>query len=218
MHHLILSALAFSLILFNEAKAQSFDPSAVDKDLYKHQKVGQPYKIMGKRYKPKHDPKYDETGLAQWYGDKFHGKLTATGETFDKNGITAAHRTLPLNSMVLVTNLETGQTLTVRLNDRGPFVGGRLIDLSEGAAEALGIRDKGLGRVRVQYAGPADPMASKRMAYTPSTQIPYAPDSTRPVKAFEQNNQTLHISRPIHLVAPEASIPTVISGDDTQPD
>lgn len=138
---------------------KSFDQAGIDTDLYSHQKVGRPYSIEGKRYTPKHNPSYDETGIASWYGPNFHGKLTANGETYDKNGMTAAHKTLPLNSMVVVTNLENGKQITLRLNDRGPFVDGRIIDLSQGAAKAIGIA--GLGKVRVQYAGPADPMESK---------------------------------------------------------
>jgi len=93
----------------------SFDMAQVDTKLYTHQKVGRPYKIAGKRYVPKHEPSYDETGIASWYGPNFHGKLTANGETYDKNGLTAAHKTLPLNSNVFVTNLENGKTITVRL-------------------------------------------------------------------------------------------------------
>ncbi|NNE58731.1 MAG: septal ring lytic transglycosylase RlpA family protein [Hellea sp.] len=118
-------------------------------------KIGKPYKVAGQSYTPKHNPDYDKIGVASWYGDKFHGKPTANGEAYDKNALTAAHKTLPLNSYVYVTNLETGKSLKVRLNDRGPFIDGRIIDLSEAAAGALGIRGEGLGRVRVQYAGAA---------------------------------------------------------------
>lgn len=139
---------------------QQFDQASVDSDLYKHQRVGNRYTILGKSYTPEHRPDYDVTGVASWYGDKFHGKPTATGETYDMSDLTAAHKTLPLNSMLFVTNVENGKTLMVRLNDRGPFVGDRIIDLSKASAQALGIT--GLGQVRVQYAGPADPMASSR--------------------------------------------------------
>ncbi len=159
-------------------KADNFDPKKVDRDLYKHQKVGKKYKVMGESYKPKHDPGYDKKGLASWYGDKYHGKPTATGEIFDKHAMTAAHKTLPLNSMLHVTNLETGETLMVRLNDRGPFVKGRIIDLSEAAARRLGIIDQGTARVRVRYAGPADPMAPNRMVAAPQPRtapMPYTP-------------------------------------------
>ena len=139
---------------------QQFDQASVDPDLYKHQRVGKQYTIMGKSYTPQHKPDYDVTGVASWYGDKFDGKPTATGETYDMNDLTAAHKTLPLNSMLFVTNIENGKTLMVRLNDRGPFIGDRIIDLSKASAQALGIT--GLGQVRVQYAGPADPMAANR--------------------------------------------------------
>lgn len=155
-------------------QAKTFDQASVDPDLYKHQKVGRRYTIMGKSYTPNHQPNYDVTGVASWYGDKFHGKPTATGEKFDKNALTAAHKTLPLNSMLFVTNLENGKTLMVRLNDRGPFIGDRIIDLSQASAKALGIGSQGLGKVRVQYAGPADPMAAYgRAPVRPAAPIPF---------------------------------------------
>ena len=143
------------------APTERFDAANVDRNLYPHQRVGGIYSIMGKKYKPKHEPKYDEEGLASWYGDKFHGKPTATGEIFDKYELTAAHKTLPLNSMLHITNLDTGESALVRLIDRGPF-NGRLIDLSEEAARELNVLEAGMARVRVRYAGPADPMASTR--------------------------------------------------------
>lgn len=158
-------------------EVDNFDQKRVDKDLYKHQKIGEKYSMMGETYKPKHDPKYDEKGLASWYGDKYHGKPTATGEIFDKNDFTAAHKTLPLNSMLHVQNLDTGQAIMVRLNDRGPFIEGRIVDLSEAAARELGIIHQGTARVRVRYAGPADPMAATRMVEAPraATPMPYQP-------------------------------------------
>ena len=163
-----------------------FDQSRIDRDLYKHQKVGKTYTIMGKSYTPKHNPDYDEEGIASWYGDKFHGKPTATGEIYDKNDLTAAHKTLPLNSWAYVTNLENGRTLMVRLNDRGPFIGDRIIDLSEAAANALGTKGQGLGKVRVQYAGPADANAAKRVVAAPSPQYsaPAPIAAPRPVQEY----------------------------------
>jgi len=101
--------------------ATKFKQKRIDKTLQSHQRVGKPYKIKGKTYKPKHEPKYDETGIASWYGPRFHGKPTASGEAFNMNAITAAHTTLPLNSLLHVTNLENGKEIFVRLNDRGPF-------------------------------------------------------------------------------------------------
>ena len=166
-----------------QPQGRVFDQSRIDTQLYKHQKVGKTYTVMGGTYTPRHQPDYDVTGTASWYGPKFHGKPTATGETFDKRDLTAAHKTLPLNSMLFVTNLENGRTLMVRLNDRGPFVGDRILDLSEASAEALGMKRQGKARVRVQYAGPADPMASQhtlpkrapRPAPMPEANIAQAP-------------------------------------------
>ena len=134
-----------------------FDASEVDHDLYAHQRIGKRYTIMGKSYKPKHQPKYDVTGTASWYGPNFHGKPTASGEIFDMNALSVAHKTLPLHSLVHVENVETGASLILRVNDRGPFVGKRIIDLSKAAAKELGLLESGLKEVRVRYAGPADP-------------------------------------------------------------
>ncbi len=119
------------------------------------QKIGRPYQINGVWYVPARQDNYHKTGVASWYGAKFHGRSTANGEVFDMNAISAAHTTLPLPSIVRVTNLENGRSLTVRVNDRGPFVDGRIIDLSRAAARALGFEQAGTARVRVRYLGPA---------------------------------------------------------------
>lgn len=118
-------------------------------------KVGKPYQVGGIWYVPREQPNYDETGVASWYGEQFHLKATANGERFDMATVSAAHTTLPLPSMVEVTNLENGRKLIVRVNDRGPFVGDRIIDLSREAARQLGYERQGLARVRVKYVGPA---------------------------------------------------------------
>ena len=120
-----------------------------------HYKVGKSYQVNGKWYHPKEDPNYSRVGTASWYGEQFHGRLTANGEIFDMNRMSAAHTTLPLPSMVEVTNLENGRSVVVRLNDRGPFVGDRIIDMSRAAARELGFERQGTARVRVRYAGPA---------------------------------------------------------------
>ena len=114
-----------------------------------------PYQVGGIWYVPHEQLGYDETGIASWYGDAFNMKATATGEIFDMNQFSAAHTTLPLPSMVEVTNLDNGRRLTVRVNDRGPFVGGRIIDLSHAAAQELGYDRAGVAHVRVRYVGPA---------------------------------------------------------------
>ena len=114
-------------------------------------KVGNPYQVAGVWYYPQEQPDYDETGIASWYGSEFSGRMTADGEVFDRNTISAAHPTLPMPVNVRVTNLENGRSIIVRVNDRGPYVNGRIIDLSERAADLLGYRGKGTARVRVTY-------------------------------------------------------------------
>lgn len=114
-------------------------------------KVGSPYQIDGQWYYPKEDENYDRQGIASWYGPNFHGKPTANGEVFDQNLVTAAHPTLPMPIYARVTNLENGRSLVVRINDRGPFVSDREIDLSRRSAELLGYLNQGTARVRVQY-------------------------------------------------------------------
>jgi rare lipoprotein A len=114
-----------------------------------------PYQVNGRWYYPEDQPDYDKVGTASWYGDAFNGKPTADGEIFDMYGYSAAHKTLPLPSMVEVTNLDNGRSMQLRVNDRGPFVDDRLIDLSKAAADKLGVLRPGLARVRVRYVGPA---------------------------------------------------------------
>ncbi len=113
-------------------------------------KIGKPYLIGGVWYYPAENYHYAETGVASWYGTKFHGRKTANGEIYDMNGLTAAHRTLPLPSIVRVTNLRNGRAIKVRINDRGPFARGRIIDLSRRAAQLLGFRNQGTAPVRVE--------------------------------------------------------------------
>ncbi len=113
-------------------------------------KIGQPYQINGIWYYPKDDQNYDQTGIASWYGHPFHGQPTANGETYDMDSLTAAHQTLPLPSYVRVTNLDNGRSIVVKVNDRGPFVNGRIIDLSRRAARLLGFYDQGTAKVRVE--------------------------------------------------------------------
>lgn len=118
-------------------------------------KVGAPYQVGGRWYNPREQPDYDRIGIASWYGADFHGRKTANGEIFDMHALTAAHPTLPLPSYAYVTNPANNRTILVRINDRGPYVGERMIDLSKRSADVLGLRQGGTGRVRVRYAGPA---------------------------------------------------------------
>jgi len=119
-------------------------------------KVGQPYQVDNVWYYPREQPDYDETGIASWYGPTFYGHPTANGEMYDGNKLTAAHKTLPLPVNVRVTNLDNGKSLVVRVNDRGPFARGRIIDLSKRAAELLDVVQTGTARVRITYLARAD--------------------------------------------------------------
>lgn len=119
-------------------------------------KIGKPYTVRGATYKPADDPDYDEVGYASWYGEELSGARTANGERFIPGGITAAHRTLPLPSYVEITAIETGRTILVRINDRGPFTSGKLIDLSRGAAEQLGVDGRSRAPVRVRRVTPSE--------------------------------------------------------------
>ena len=118
--------------------------------------VGKPYSIGGRTYYPKEDPSLDQTGVASWYGgDYHHGTRTANGEVYDRGTLTAAHKTMPLPSYARVTNLKNGRSIVVRVNDRGPYVGNRIVDISEKTAEMLDMKRHGLGQVRLQYIGRA---------------------------------------------------------------
>jgi rare lipoprotein A len=118
-------------------------------------RVGKPYTVAGRVYVPEEDANYREEGLASWYGDDFHGRLTANGEVFDMDSLSAAHPTLPMPCYARVTNLSNGKSLIVRVNDRGPYHGNRLIDVSHKAADLLDFRSNGVARVRVEYVGRA---------------------------------------------------------------
>ena len=121
-------------------------PNTAGRGMYK---VGAPYTIDGVTYTPQEEFDHVETGVASWYGPGFHGKYTANGEVYDQSEHTAAHRTLQMPSVVRVTNLDTGRSTTVRINDRGPYARNRVLDLSRAAAEDLGIMRNGTARVRI---------------------------------------------------------------------
>lgn len=144
-------------------------------------KLGGPYQVAGRWYYPEFDPAYDKVGIASWYGVPFHGRATANGEVFDRDGLTAAHPTLPLPSIVRVTNLANHRQLDLRVNDRGPFVGDRLIDLSQAAARALGFERQGTARVRVEFVSLAEAEGAPprpRQAPAQREPAPPAPQTT----------------------------------------
>jgi rare lipoprotein A len=124
-------------------------PSGEDASGGGYYKVGQPYQVKDKWFYPREDYSYDETGIASWYGEDFHNHKTANGEIYNKNELTAAHKTLPLPCLARVTNLDNGRSIVVRVNDRGPFSGSRIIDLSQRSAQLLGFEDQGTAKVRV---------------------------------------------------------------------
>ena len=149
-----------------------------------------PYQIRGRWYRPAEQPNYDEVGLASWYGAQHNGRPTSTGERFDMNALTAAHKTLPLPSLVEVTNRANGRRVILRVNDRGPFVDSRIIDLSRAAAEELGLLSQGVGEVRVRYVG----RAPRTGGGTPMRQA----------EAMSASQRTRHV-QPAAPIAPRSS-------------
>src|SRR5437660_3321072 len=143
-------------------------------------RVGKPYTVAGRIYVPEEDPNYRAEGMASWYGDDFHGRLTANGEVFDMTSLTAAHPTLPIPSYARVTNVRNGKSLIVRVNDRGPYHGNRLIDVSNKAAELLEFKANGVARVRVEYVGraPLEGSDDRQLVATLRTGVPAPPPST----------------------------------------
>jgi rare lipoprotein A len=148
------------------------------------ERVGPPYQANGQWYVPTPEPGYEQTGTASWYGPQFHGQRTASGEVFNQDALTAAHPTLPIPSLVQVTNLENGREVIVRVNDRGPFVGERLIDLSRGAAQALDFEGAGHARVHVRYLGPAPRRVNADGSAAPASP-PSPPPAAAPVNQEE---------------------------------
>jgi rare lipoprotein A len=137
-------------------------------------RIGKPYVVGGRVYVPEEDVNYRAEGLASWYGDDFHGRLTANGEVFDMDSLSAAHPTLPMPCYARVTNLINGKSLIVRVNDRGPYAGNRLIDVSHKAAELLEFKSSGVARVRVEYVAraPLDGSDDRQLVATLRTGTP----------------------------------------------
>jgi rare lipoprotein A len=157
---LALSACSESKLLLHTAKTMQGPQSNASTGYYK---VGNPYQINGVWYYPAEDWNYDETGIASWYGPGFHEKMTANGETFDQNDLTAAHRTLPMPSIVEVTNLDNGRSLQLRVNDRGPYAYGRILDVSRRGSQLLGFNQQGTAKVRVRLLVPETQQAIAAM-------------------------------------------------------
>jgi rare lipoprotein A len=168
-------------------------------------RVGKPYTVAGRVYVPEEDVNYREDGVASWYGDDFHGRLTANGEVFDMDALTAAHTTLPMPCYARVTNLSNGKSLIVRVNDRGPYHGNRLIDVSHKAAELLEFKGNGTARVRVEYVGraPLEGSDDRQLLATLRTGVPApAPSLVRVASAHPFVPDTPAHGRPIRGEVP----------------
>ena len=191
-------------------------------------KLGQPYRVDGRWYYPEFDPDYDRVGVASWYGEQFHGRATANGERFDRQSVSAAHPTLPLPSLVRVVNLTNHRELVVRVNDRGPFVADRIIDLSQEAARQLGFERQGLAQVRVQFVRLADadgepPRPTTRRARAPLPERPAAPASqlvaaVPPTQLVAATPASRGAAAPTPLVVAAAPAPQVGVSAPTQCD
>src|SRR5882762_10058052 len=168
-------------------------------------RVGKPYTVGGRIYVPEEDVNYREEGLASWYGDDFHGRLTANGEVFDMDSLSAAHPTLPMPCYARVTNLSNGKSLIVRVNDRGPYHGNRLIDVSNKAAELLEFKGNGVARVRVEYVAraPLEGSDDRQLVATLRTGVPApSPSLVRVASAHSFIPELSSSARPIRGEVP----------------
>jgi rare lipoprotein A len=181
-------------------------------------KVGKPYRIKGIWYYPQIDYGYVEEGVASWYGPGFHGKATANGEIYDQNDMTAAHRTLPMPSVVRVTNLENGRSIKLRINDRGPFAQGRIIDLSRRGAQLLGFYNAGTAPVRVEIE--AEESRQLAIALT-GTDYPVGASATRlagqPAPSPQPTYEPAPFEPPPLEAPPVAALPEVVPIGDPAP-
>lgn len=178
-------------------------------------KVGKPYQVNGVWYYPAEDYSYSETGIASWYGPGFHQKVTANGEVYDQNELTAAHKTLPMPSLVRVTNLDNGRSLVVRINDRGPYANGRIIDMSRRGAQLLGFEGNGTAKVRVQIlAEESRAVAAAARQGTPAPMLAEL-DGPPPKAAPRGSVEVGGVARPTPAAVARAPVPppTTVAGD-----
>ncbi len=178
-------------------------------------KVGKPYKVAGKRYTPQETYNFEQTGIASWYGPNFHGKKTANGETFDMYELTAAHKTLQIPSLVRVTNLGNGRSIIVRINDRGPFSKGRVLDLSKRGAELLDFKNQGTARVKLQVLSNESRQiaeAAKSGQDTRGTEVAMNQRGYRPI-SHRPKHPAAARPAPRPAVAQKASVPAVEVAD-----
>lgn len=193
--------------------------------------VGRPYQIAGRTYKPyEKSLGYSREGLASWYGPSFHGRKTANGEVFDKFSVSAAHPTMPLPSYARVTNLQNSRSIVVRVNDRGPFHGNRMLDVSQGVADALEFRRAGTARVRLDYLGRASTRGSDDRQLLASLRsdgrLAQLPGNTAPASTMVAGLSTApRVSNalvaaqtaPALAVAPQAVAPEIVASQTRVP-
>jgi rare lipoprotein A len=176
-----------------------------------------PYKVLGKWYQPLSNSRgYYEKGIASWYGKKFHGRKTANGETYNMYGLSAAHKTLPLGTWVRVKNLRNGATMDLRINDRGPFVRGRIIDLSYGAAKRLGVAGPGTAPVELFALGRPAPEAARQTDDPPAYQPLdyYSGNFTFQVGAFLEQRNARRLRAKLDPIYKNAHITTLDTGQE----
>ncbi len=188
--NLIVTVLLFASC--SSSSNKSYIHSATGNNGKGSYKIGTPYKVFGKFYYPEENYSYSEIGIASWYGADFHEGITANGEKYDMNAMTAAHRTLPLPSIVKVTNLRNNKTAILRVNDRGPFVDNRIIDVSKKAAEVLGFKNMGITKVKVEIM----PKESKALKAS-LTGVPITNDASGYDEEPEFNNAFVFKNEPV---------------------
>ncbi len=210
---LVLSGCAESTLVGHTAKTIFPEDQQEGQGGYK---VGAPYQIDGAWYTPKEDYSYSEVGVASWYGNDFHGKRTANGEKYDMNAMTAAHRTLPMPSLVRVTNLDNGRSAIVRVNDRGPFARSRVLDVSKRAADALGFIGSGTANVRVEILA-EESIALKTRLLRGESDFATAPTPVAPLAALGPSSRVSASDLPPPAPAPRVSgqaVPAAVLASD----
>ena len=216
----LITACAETQFLAQTVKQVSKDEKK-PKSSFGNYKIGNPYQIKDVWYYPKKDYEYDETGIGSWYGAKFHGRKTANGEIYDMNGISAAHRTLPMPSFVRVTNLDNGRTMNIRINDRGPYAHGRILDLSRRAAQLLGYEKQGTARIRVRVLANESRAIARRLQGKLELAEVGSPITVDSLPKIKVNSYKLPVigsnqqpsTMPISIPVPPQPVPALLNGD-----
>lgn len=196
---LALTACTDNSQVFSSAVTGAGAPKQASSNSAGYYKIGNPYQVAGVWYYPKEDYNYKEIGVSSWYGPDFHNGITANGEQYDMHGLTAAHRTLPLPSVVRVTNLQNGRSLVLRVNDRGPFVNNRIIDVSMRAAQMLGFKDQGTTQVQVEVLPEESKKLKEELLAAANISGPTALDNTSADPSYEAEQPQGPIAKPQNL-------------------